>query len=110
MYKALSSNDGFRRQAVPSLLYRYLVGMRNMFTEVRSCLKPASPFALVVGHNHTILGGKRFDIDTPDLLRRIAIQCNWKHEESIPLQAYQRYSIHKNNAVAAETLLILRKA
>lgn len=108
MFNSLSSTDGFRRQAVPGLLYRYLTGMRDTFLQVGSCLRDSAPFALVVGHNHTTLGGRRFNIDTPDLLRRLAIGTGWRHEESIPLQTYRRYSLHSKNAVSAETLLILR--
>ncbi len=107
--KAISSNDGFRRVAVPSLLYRYLSDMQKVFYNVINIVKKGSPFALVVGHNHTILGGMRFDIDTPNLLKRIAENCGWTHHESIILQTYQRYGIHMTNAVRSEELLILRK-
>lgn len=105
--RALSSDDGFRRQGVPSLLYRYFANMQRAFVSVRSVVKRNGKFALVVGHNHTTLGGKRFDIDTPHHLASIAASCGWKIDELIPLQTYRRYGYHVENAVAAETLLIL---
>ena len=107
--ESLSEDDGFRRQAVPYLMYRYFSDMQAMFISVKNSLKLNAPFALVVGHNHTTLGGKRFDVDTPELLKEVALSVGWKHQESFPLQAYHRYDLHSKNAVKHETLLILRK-
>lgn len=107
--RAVSENDGFRRRAVPYLLYRYLSDMQEVFNNVFRVLRKKAPFALVVGHNQTTLGGRKFLINTPELLKEIAVNCGWLHEESLPLQTYQRYGLHMNNAVKTETLLILRK-
>lgn len=101
--------DGFRRQAMPYLMYRYFSQMQVMFQTMLTLLKAGAPFALVVGHNHTQLGQTPIDIDTPAWLQMIAVHAGFYHQESIPLQTYQRYSIHQANAVKSETLLILRK-
>ncbi len=106
---ALLPSDGFRRQAVPYLMYRYFSHMQAMFQNMLLLLKPGAPFALVVGHNHTQLGHSKFDIETPAWLQTVATHTGFAHEESIPLQTYPRYSIHQANAVRLETLLILRK-
>ncbi len=106
---AIGKNDGFRRKAVPYLMYRYFSDMQDVFRNTLKLVKRNAPFALVIGHNHTTLGGQRFDIDTPDLLKEVAISCGWIHQESFPLQTYHRYSIHNANSVRTETLLILRK-
>ncbi len=106
---ALSSADGFRRQAVPYLMYRYFSDMQTVFRNTLNIVKEKAPFALVVGHNHTKLGNQKFDINTPALLKEVAVNCGWEHQESIPLQTYHRYSIHSANAVKTETLLILGK-
>jgi len=105
---ALSAQDGFRRQAVPLLLYRYFAAMAAAFRSVRGCLKDSAPLALIVGSNHTVLGGQRFDIDTPHHLARLAVTCGFTHLETVPLQTYQRYGYNVSNAVAAEGLLFLR--
>ena len=105
---ALAAGDGFRRKAVPILLYRYFAGMRDALASVRDVLQPNAPFALIVGRNHTVLGGERFDIDTPAHLANMAAQVGWRVEERMPLQTYQRYGYHMNNAIAHETLLLLR--
>ena len=75
---------------------------------MHGCIKKGAPFALIVGSNHTVLGGVRFSIDTPRHLTQIARSCGWEHEETIPLQTYQRYGYHMNNAILSEGLIILR--
>ncbi len=108
LQSALSDKDGFRRRAVPLLLYRYFSDMAKAFRSVRGCMKDGAPFALIVGSNHTTLGGRRFDIDTPRHLAEIAGSYGWSHEETLPLQTYQRYGYHMSNAVNSERLVILR--
>lgn len=109
LLNSLGENDGFRRQAVPSLLYRYLSDMQEMFKNLLPYFKEDAPFALIVGHNHTVLNGKRFDIDTPDLLVDLAKNAGWQHLKSEDLQVYKRFGLHQKNAVAHESLIILYK-
>ncbi|KRC36590.1 hypothetical protein ASE10_05600 [Lysobacter sp. Root76] len=110
LQKALSDADGFRRQAVPILLYRYFASMLQVFQALRPLLKKGAPFALIVGGNHTTLGGKRFDIDTPQHLAELAQFSDWDHSETIPMQTYQRYGYHASNAVSTEGMVIVRAA
>ena len=105
---ALGPKDGFRRKAVPTLLYRYFAAMQDSFTEIRKVMKPGAPFGLIVGRNHTVLGGVRYDIDTPSHLASLTDNAGWSVEEILPLQTYQRYGYHMNNAVSSESLIILR--
>lgn len=107
---SLGESDGFRRRAVPSLLYRYFAAMKTNFCSVNALMKAGAPYALIVGHNHTTIGGLRYDIDTPSHLANLAVSVGWSIDELIPLQTYKRYGYHVSNAVAAETLIILRKA
>lgn len=104
---ALSELDGFRRQVVPSLLYRYFGQMKESFEEILPLMKPGAPFALIVGGNHTVLGGRRFDIDTPRHLTSLAVSAGWRHVETIPLQTYQRFGLHMVNSTNSEALLLL---
>ncbi len=110
LQSTLSKEDGFRRQAMPKLLYRYFADMARAFKSIRGCVRDGAQFALIVGSNHTVLGGQRFDIDTSHHLAKIAASMGWMHEETVPLQTYQRYGYHMNNAVTAERLVILRAA
>ena len=102
---SLNGQDGFRRKAVPVLLYRCFASMRNGFRTVRGVT--GAPFALIVGHNHTALGGARYDIDTPSRLAALAAQTGWKVDGLMPLRTYRRYGCHVGNAVRAETLVVL---
>ena len=107
LQESIGSVDGFRRRAVPQLLYRYFVGMAESFRGVRRCMKVGAPYALIVGRNHTTLGGARFDIDTPKHLAEIATTCGWRVNEVTPLQAYQRFGNNQTNAIEAESLILL---
>lgn len=109
LMNSLGESDGFRRQAVPFLLYRYFSDMKLMFQNLLPYFKVGAPYALIVGHNHTTLGGIKFDIDTPKLLVEVAKEVGWEHKDSIELQTYRRYGIHQKNAVQYETLIILEK-
>ncbi|MGO9358171.1 MAG: TRM11 family SAM-dependent methyltransferase [Xanthobacteraceae bacterium] len=106
--QAVGSQDGFRRQAVPALIYRYMADMQEGFRAGARLLREGAPYALIVGHNHTVLSGVRRDIDTPSHLVSLAQSAGWVLEEAVPLQTYPRYGLHAVNAVEAETLLILR--
>jgi len=109
LQKNLSDNDGFRRQAMPVLLYRYFENMRSVFCGMKGHLKRGARVALVVGHNHTTLGGTRIDIDTPGMLAELAEHTGYASIERMPLQAYQRYGMHQRNAVAKEEILFFKK-
>jgi len=108
LQQALTEKDGFRRQAVPRLLYRYFAGMADVFKNVHTLMKPNAPFGLIVGGNHTTLGGKRFDIQTPQHLASIAVSRGWTHVETIELQTYKRYGVHAENATTTEAMVVLR--
>lgn len=105
----IGEGDGFRRRAVPVLLYRYFASMQRGFRAIKGVARPGAPFALIVGQNHSALGGARRAIDTPAHLANIAENVGWTLEEAIPLQTYRRYGYHMNNSVNSETLVILRK-
>jgi SAM-dependent methyltransferase len=106
----LSASDGFRRKAVPVLLYRYFSAMQHSFRSVRGRMREGATYALIVGHNHTTIGSVREDIDTPLHLAEIASQNGWNVSEVIPLQTYRRFGLHSSNAVQSESLILLRAA
>jgi hypothetical protein len=106
--RKIASGDGFRRQAVPPLLYRYLADMRDGFRQVRQQLKKGAPYFLIVGHNHTVLGGKRIDLPTPNLLAELAEGEGFALERREDLETYQRYGLHQRNSIAREQLLVFR--
>ncbi|MEW9721973.1 hypothetical protein AB3H31_24110 [Escherichia coli] len=84
--------------------------MSDVFASVRGVVKEDAPFGLIVGGNHTVLGGTRFDINTPQHLANLAVSRGWQHVETIPLQTYKRYGLHQNNATTTEALIVLKAA
>lgn len=106
---SLSKSDGFRRQAVPALMYRYFSSMKKAFISVHRKLKKDSYFTLIVGYNTTTLGGNKIEINTPEMLGIIGSQVNFEFTENMELQTYQRYGLHYSNSVNKESLIVLRK-
>ena len=104
----ISEKDGFRRQAVPALLYRYFSDMLKTFETVRMAIKPSGIYALLVGTNRTTLGGTQFHIDTPRFLAQLAKHVGWSIHELLPMETYKRYGLHSANAVQDETLMVLK--
>lgn len=107
MIHSLSDSDGFRRRAMPYVVYRYFSDMKKMFINCQSMLKNKAKFGLVVGHNQTTLGGKSFNLDTPNYLALIAESVGWNIFEEINLDTYKRYDIHKNNSINTESLIVV---
>src|SRR5258708_840777 len=105
----LESSEGFRKRALPSLLYRYFYDMMMAFKEVYRLLKRDKYFCLIVGHNHTNIGGKRTDIDTPKFLSLAGKEAGFAIDEIIPLDAYRRYGLNSLNSVQKESLIVFKK-
>lgn len=99
---------GFRRRAVPSLLYRYFAGMAEAMERWYLNLRPGEAAVLIVGRNHTTAGGERVDIPTPELLGYVAESRGFEVEELIELETWPRYGLHAANGVAGEDVLVLR--
>lgn len=103
------SANGFRRQNMPALVFRYFRDMRGVFVSTLPLVRPGGSFVLVVGPNRTTLGGEEVRIDTPRLLGLVAQHAGWKLSEVIPLDAYQRFDLHRKNSITAESLVVLRR-
>jgi SAM-dependent methyltransferase len=105
----LSEHDGFRKKALPTLLYRYFCEMQGAIQSVYNQLKFDKYFALIVGHNHTTIGGIRTEIDTPFFLASLGENIGFTIHEVTKLEAYQRYGLHALNAVQSESLIVFKK-
>lgn len=102
------SAAGFRRQAVPSLLYRYFARMGIALARWYDALSADEFAILIVGRNHTHAGGQRVDIATPELLGDIAEARGFDVNEFIKLETWPRYGLHAANGVPGEDALVLR--
>lgn len=100
---------GFRRQAVPSLLYRYFARMATTIESWGEALDVGESAVLIVGHNHTTAGGDRIDITTPELLGHAAETRGFVVSEIMKLEAWPRYGLHAANGVPSEDALVLRR-
>ena len=105
----INEKDGFRRRAVPGLLYRYFTDMKKTFETVFCVMKPKGHYVLIVGTNRTTIGGQPELVSTPSYLADIAVQTGWTKVEDLELETYKRYGIHVANAVQGEVLLVLQK-
>ncbi len=104
--RAIGPDDGFRRRAMPGLIYRYFADMKQVFFTLSHTIKKQGHLAFVVGSNHTTLGGRRFQIRTPTLLAAVAAPFGFRVLERIELQTYHRYELHRKNAIRTEDLTI----
>jgi site-specific DNA-methyltransferase (cytosine-N4-specific) len=100
--------NGFRRRNMPALTYQYFTDMARVFRRVRSVIRRGGCFALVVGRNRSLLGGKSVLIDTPKLLLDVAFSTGWRPSMRIELNTYQRFDVHQRNSIRNECLIVAR--
>ena len=79
------------------------------FKEVHRLLKKGKYFCLIVGNNHTKIGGERTDIDTSKFLSFVGKKVGFAVHEILELDAYQRYGLNSSNAVQKESLIVFKK-
>jgi site-specific DNA-methyltransferase (cytosine-N4-specific) len=103
------SDVGFRRRNLAALLAKYFYDMKEVVAGVRYALKRGSYFYMVVGSNHTIAGGQRIDINTPELLKHIAHAEGFEVQDSIPMEMLASRDIFRRNSGATEEILVFRK-
>jgi site-specific DNA-methyltransferase (cytosine-N4-specific) len=98
---------GFRKRAVPSLLYRYFAQMSVVFGQLRAALHAGERAVFIVGVNRTGRGRDAIVIETPQLLGHVAAQSGFAIDELIRLETWPRYGLHHENGVAGESALVL---
>jgi len=98
---------GFRRRAVPSLLYRYFAQMGDVIATWRGALADGEAAVLIVGHNRTTAGGEKIDIPTPALLGDVAESRGFEVRETIELETWPRYGLHSGNGVPGEDAVVM---
>lgn len=100
---------GFRRAAMPSLLYRYFARMGTAIESWTRFLAAGEAAVLIVGHNRTTAGGEQIRINTPELLGHVAESRGFTVEELIALETWPRYGMHSANGVAGEDALVIKR-
>jgi site-specific DNA-methyltransferase (cytosine-N4-specific) len=99
---------GFRRQNLPSLLYRYFADMQTVLERAAASLKPSALAAIVVGDSFTTAGRERFRIRTADAICETAGGLGYKIVERIEMGGQVAYLPHQRNTIPSEEILILR--
>ena len=107
-----NADVGFRRKNLSALLAKYFFDMKKVFIGMLELLKNEGYAFIVVGNNHTKAGNNKehIDIDTASLLSDLAISIGFIMEESIPMEMLVSRDIFRNNAIASEHILVLRKS
>lgn len=100
---------GFRRAAVPALLYRYFADMGACIGAWTSYLRRGERAVLVVGRNRTGPKGYEIPIDTPRLLGEVAETRGFELTELIPFETWPRYGLHGSNGVQGEDAVLLTR-
>jgi site-specific DNA-methyltransferase (cytosine-N4-specific) len=104
-----TSEAGFRRKNLPSLLTKYFLDMRQVLTGIAQLLKPGAYAYVVVGNNHTKAAGDRVEIETANILGEIAVMVGLEKCEQISMEMLASREIYKENAVTSEVILVLRR-
>lgn len=100
---------GFRRAAVPTLLYRYFADMGDCLDAWRAYLRPGEHAVLVVGRNRTGAKGHEIAIDTPGLLGAVAESRGYELTDLIAFETWPRYGLHGANGVRGEDAVLLAR-
>ena len=108
LHQVSQTDNGFRKQNCPSLLYKYFSNMKKVFLAVQEFLNVDARFTLIVGTNRTRINGTDIIIPTPKFLTHIAESVGFVNEHIEELDTYHRYDIHRANSINSESLIILR--
>jgi hypothetical protein len=99
---------GFRRENLPTLLYRYFADMKAVLERAAETLLPRALCAIVVGDSFTLAGDERFRIRTADFLCAIAGELGFTLDERIEMGGQAAYLPHQRNGIPGEEILRLR--
>jgi hypothetical protein len=103
-----AAGAGFRRENLPSLLYRYFADIQTVLERAAENLKPNALAAIVVGDSFTNAGGKRVRIRTANAICETASGLGFTTVERIQMGGQVAYLPHQRNTIPAEEILILR--
>jgi site-specific DNA-methyltransferase (cytosine-N4-specific) len=98
---------GFRRRAVPPLLYRYFASIGAAMNTWSEHMQPGERAVLVVGRNRTGPRGHQLVINTPEILADVAVERGFTLVDMISLETWPRYGMHAHNGVNTELAVVL---
>lgn len=101
------TDAGFRRRAVPTLLYRYFAQMGQTLDALAATMASGENVVMVVGNNRTGSGAYQVEIRTPELLGRLSESRGFSYTERIRLETWARFGMHSKNAVNSEDAVVM---
>ena len=107
--KNTAGNVGFRRENMPSLLWRFFLDMKENLTQVRRVMKPGAKAFYVVGNSKTRAGDDWTVIDTCAHIAQIAEFVGLTHVESISIDVTTENYNHIKNAITKNKIIVLQK-
>lgn len=99
---------GFRRQQLPTVLWRYFLGISHVMHEIRPRMKRGSHLWFVLGNSHTKIGGKKWLVPTTREFIAIATATGFDVIEEIPITVTREDLAHSRHSITKNTIVHLR--
>ena len=99
---------GFRRQQLPSVLWRYFLGISHVMNEIKPRMKRGSHLWFVLGNSQTKIGGKKWLVPTTREFIAIATASGLDIVEEIPITVTREDLAHSRHSITKNTIVHLR--
>ncbi len=111
LYKVnISSDVGFRRKNLPSLLLRFFIDMKIVLKNCEKLLRPGAEAVIVIGDSTTVSGGQKKIIPTTNFIEIICNSLKLKTVEKIPISVTTENYQHIKNAIKSNIALRVMKS
>lgn len=107
--KIKTSNSGFRRKNLPSLLLRFFSDMRISLSNCHRMLKRDGEMDIIIGDNRTRINDEIERIPTTDFIAEISKDSGFELTERIPISVTTENLIHKNHAISQNQVLRFKR-
>jgi DNA modification methylase len=105
----ITSDVGFRRKNVPSLLSRFFIDMKSVLSNCYYLLKDGGEAMIVIGDNTTSNNGNTIRIPTTDFIEIIGNDFGLETMERIPITVTTENMIHIKNAITKNLVIRMKK-
>ena len=104
-----SSDSGFRKKNMPSLIYRFLKDMNEMFSQLKSLCHNNTDIMMVIGDNTMTIDSKNILIPTTNLIEKIAYSHSFKLIDKIDITVTTENYCHIKNSITENVVLRLQR-
>lgn len=103
-----STDAGFRKQNMPSLLYRFLLDMHSVLVQARYLCKPNSYIYMVIGDSKMTVDNNVIPIETTKYIEEIANKLGFLTVDKIDISVTTENYKHIKNSIKENIVLVLR--